>query len=106
VLTAALSQRDIEGLGANDTAIHLGNGTCSLLRGAVAYKSETLAVYLIITHDLARGDSTKRSKLRTEFVVIDTVLQVLDVEVHTLIFVKPLNLKLLKIKLIQVNRRK
>ena len=89
-----MSQSDVEGLGANDTSIHLSNGACGFLGGAVADKPETLAVDLVVAHDLARGDGAERSELCTELVVINAVLQILDVEIHALILVESLNLEL------------
>lgn len=103
---ASLSQSHVKGLASEDSSVHLSDGSCGFLRSAVADKSESLAVDLVISHDLAGGDGSIGSKLSAEFVIIDSILQVLDVEVNSLVLVESLELQLLSMLIQGTNRKK
>ena len=91
----ALGEGDVERLGANHLVVHLCNGFGGLLRIGVADETETLGVVLVVTHDLSTGDSSERLELGAEFFIVDVVVDILDVEVDTLILAQLLHLGLL-----------
>lgn len=97
----ALSEADIERLGTNHLVVHLCNSFGSLFRGGVANETEALGVILFVTHDFGAGDGSEGFKLCTEFFVVNVVVEILDVEVDTMIFAHFLELGLL-VKLPQV----
>jgi hypothetical protein len=91
----ALSERNIERLGANHLVVHLSDSLGSLVGSREADESKALGSALLVTHDLAAGDAAEDLELSTELVVINIVLQVLDVQVDALVLAQLLHLGLL-----------
>lgn len=57
-----------------------------LLRGCVADKSKASGLSSGILHHLGRCDCPMGSKLSTQLVIVYIIAQVLDVQVHALVF--------------------
>ena len=100
----ALGKSDVDGLGAEHAAVHLGDSLGGLIGGREADETETLGgtldllsllSSLLIAHDLGGGDDTINGELLTELLIIDIVIQVLDVQVDALVLVELLHLLLL-----------
>mmetsp|Transcript_56594 Transcript_56594/g.85576 ORF Transcript_56594/g.85576 Transcript_56594/m.85576 type:complete len:324 (+) Transcript_56594:130-1101(+) len=80
----ALVHGNEKGLGTNHLTVHLSDGSGSLLSGRVAHKGKSLADTGSLTHDAGRSDSSERSEKLKERLVSDGLIQVLDVQVHSL----------------------
>ena len=91
----ALSEGDVERLGTNHLVVHLSNSLGGLLRIGVANETEALRMVLVVAHDLGTCNGSERFELGTEFFVIDVVVEILDVEVDTLVLAQLLHLGLL-----------
>jgi hypothetical protein len=91
----ALGEGDVEWLGTNHLVVHLRNGLGGLLRTGVANETEALGMVLIVAHDLGAGNGSERLELGTEFFIIDVVVEILDIEVDTLILAQLLHLGVL-----------
>jgi len=91
----ALGEGDVERLRTDHLVVHLGNGLGGLLRIGVTNETEALGMVLIVAHDLGTGNGSKRLELGTEFFVVDVVVEILDVQVYTLILAQLLHLGLL-----------
>ena len=59
--------------------------TAYLFWGGVADKAEAPGLGGAVLHDLGRGDGSVGGKLCAQLVIIHTVSQVLDVQVHALV---------------------
>jgi len=90
----SLGKRDIEGLGADHLVVHLGNSLSSLLGRGETDETETLGMVLVVAHDFCASDCSERLKLGTEFLVVDVILEILDIQVDTLVFAELLHLGL------------
>jgi len=93
-----LGQSDVQRLGHDDPAVHLGDGLGGLLGGGEADEAEALGASLL-AHHLGRGDGAVGSELLPQPLVIDGVVQVLDVEIDPLVSVESLQLQLLELLL-------
>ena len=80
----ALSQGHIKRLGSNDAVIHLRDGLSGLLGAGETDEAKSAAASLL-AHDLGGGDGTIGSEFLTKSFVIDGVIQILDVQVDTLV---------------------
>jgi len=96
-LLLALSEGDVDWLGGKDLAVHLSDSLGGLLWGGVANETEAFAHALIVTHDLARGDGTVLLESGAENVVWESLIEVLDVEVDTLVLLEALLLDLVEL---------
>lgn len=121
----ALSQGHVQRFRSDDTAIHLGDGFGRLLRRRETYKAETLAAPFF-QHDLQRNqiiiaravisyqsayvkiflqsylracDGSKWSEFVSEALIVDGVVQVLDVQIDSLVAVEAVHLQLFKLPL-------
>jgi hypothetical protein len=79
----SLGESDIQRLGANHLAVHLGYSLGSLVGGRVADETKVLGSTLVILHDSAAGDCSEWVKLGSESLIVPLVIEVLDVEVDT-----------------------
>ena len=93
-----LGQGHVQRLGDDDAAIHLSDGLGGLLWGREANESESLGATLL-AHNPGGGDGSIRSKLLSESLIVDGVIQILDIQVDALVSVEPLKLQLLKLLL-------
>merc|ERR1719438_312119 len=75
-----LGQSHVQRLGDDDAAIHLSDGLGGLLRGREAHESESLGATLL-AHNPGGGDGSIRSKLLSESLIVDGVIQILDIQV-------------------------
>ena len=91
-----LCQGHVQRLGHDDPSVHLGDGLGRLLGRREADEPEALGA-TFLAHDLGGGDGAVRSELLPESLVINGVVQVLDVEVDSLVSVESLKLQLLKL---------
>jgi hypothetical protein len=82
---AALGKGDIQWLATDHLVIHFWNGLGSLVRGRETNKSKAFGCALLVTHNFAAGDGTEGFELATEFIVIHIILEILDVQVNTLV---------------------
>ena len=90
----ALGQGHVEGLGADDAAVHVGDGLGGLFGRAEADEAEALGA-AVLAHDLGRGDGAEGGELFAEALVVYGVVQVLDVEVDADVAILALLLLLL-----------
>lgn len=79
----SLGQGDVQGLGADHLAVHLGDSLGGLVGGRVADETEVLGSTLVVLHDSAAGDCSKGIEFGSESLIIPLVVEVLDVEVDT-----------------------
>ena len=93
-----LGEGHVQRLGHDDPAVHLGDGLGSLLGGREADESESLGATLL-AHHLGGGDGAVGSEFLPQPLVVNSVIQVLDVEIDSLVSVEPLQLQLLKLLL-------
>jgi hypothetical protein len=85
----ALSQGDVDGLASDELAVHLSDSLGGLIRGREANETETTGGVLgIVEHDLGGSDGTEGGEFLAELLVIDSVVQVLNVQVDTLVLVE------------------
>jgi hypothetical protein len=91
----ALSERDVQRLGANHLVVHLCNRLASLFGRGETHEAKAFRGPLLVMHDLTASDSTERFELGAKFFILDVILQVLDVKVDTRIFAELLHLGLL-----------
>lgn len=56
-----------------------------LLRGSVTDESKAPRLASGVLHDLCRGDGAMGGKLSAQLVIIHTIIEILDVQVHTLV---------------------
>mmetsp|Transcript_21176 Transcript_21176/g.55061 ORF Transcript_21176/g.55061 Transcript_21176/m.55061 type:complete len:479 (-) Transcript_21176:691-2127(-) len=78
-----LVKGNVKGLVGKDGVVHGSDSTSSLIGRAVADKAKALALSLLVLHDTSRGNGTELSKALTKLVIINRLIQVLDVKVHT-----------------------
>ena len=97
-LLLPLGQSHVERLGHQRPPVHLGDGLGGLLRGGEADEAEALGATLL-AHNLGGGNGAVGSELLPQPLIIDGVVQVLDVEIDSLVSVEPLQLQLLKLLL-------
>jgi hypothetical protein len=79
----SLGEGDVQGLGADHLAIHLGDSLGSLVGRRVADETKVLGSTLVVLHDPARSDGSEGVELGSESLIIPLVVEVLDVEVDT-----------------------
>jgi hypothetical protein len=91
---SSLSKGDVERLGTNHFVVHLCDSLGGFLGRREAYKAKTLGMILVVTHDLGASDASIGLELSTEFVIVDVVLEILDIQVDTLVFAELLHLGL------------
>ena len=87
----ALRECDVERLGDDDAAVHLGHGLRGLFRGGETDESESLGA-AVFNHDAGGGDGAEVLELLSQTFVVDGVVQVLDKQVDALVSVHPLHL--------------
>merc|ERR1712079_97310 len=92
----SLRKRNIQWLGHDDTSVHFSDCLCSLLWGRKANKPETLASALL-AHNLGRSNGSEWSKFCPQSFVIDSIIQVLDIQVYSLESSHPFQLHLLEL---------
>mmetsp|Transcript_19997 Transcript_19997/g.33706 ORF Transcript_19997/g.33706 Transcript_19997/m.33706 type:complete len:577 (+) Transcript_19997:385-2115(+) len=80
----ALVHGNKQRLSTNHLAIHLSDGSGGLLSRRVANKGKALANSRRLTHDAGGSHGTERSKQLQKGLVSDRLIQVLDVQVHSL----------------------
>ena len=90
-----LGQGNVQRLRHDDPSVHLGDGLGGLLRGGEADEAEALGAALL-AHHLGGGDGAVGSELLPQPLIIDGVVQVLDVEIDSLVSVESLQLQLLE----------
>merc|ERR1719233_398450 len=93
-----LSKGHIQRLGNDDSAIHLSHCLSSLLGGGEAHEPKSFGATFLV-HDLGGSDGSVRSKFLPQSLIINSVIQILDIQVNTLISIQPLKLQLLKLLL-------
>ena len=93
-----LGQSDVQRLGHDDPAVHLGDGLGGLLRRREADEAKSLGASLL-THHPGRGDGPVGGELLPQSLVVDGVVQVLDVEIDPLVPVESLQLQQLELLL-------
>lgn len=100
----ALSKSNVDGLRAEHAAVHLSDSLGGLIGRGEADETEalggtlgllSLTGSLLIAHDLGGGNDTIDRELLAELLIIDLIIQVLDVQVDTLVLVELLHLLLL-----------
>merc|ERR1719430_3002892 len=85
-------------LGHDDSAIHLSHCLSGLLGGGEAHEPKSFGATFLV-HDLSGSDGAVRSKFLPQSLIINSVIQILDIKVDTLISIQPLKLQLLKLLL-------
>ena len=93
-----LGQGNVQRLGHDDATVHLGDSLGGLLWRRETDESESLGSSLL-AHDLGRGDGSIWSELLSQPLIINGVVEVLDVEVDSLVPVESLHLELLELLL-------
>merc|ERR1719336_1723062 len=93
-----LGQSHVQRLGHDDASVHLSHGLGGFLRRREANESKALGASLL-AHNLGGGDGSIGSKLLPETFIIDGIIQVLDVQIDSLISVESLKLQLFKLLL-------
>merc|ERR1719453_1782423 len=96
-LLLALSEGDIDWLRGENLAVHFSDSLGGFLWGVVANKAKALGGTVVSTHDLARGDLSIRIEGSAESLIIKVLVEVLDIEVDTLVFVDALLLDLVEL---------
>jgi hypothetical protein len=91
----ALSKGNVKRLAANHLVVHLGDSLGGFIGSGETNETETLGSALVISHDLAARDRTKRLELATKLLIVNIIFQVLDVEVNALVLAQLLHLRLL-----------
>merc|ERR1740128_1410515 len=94
-----LGQGNIQRLGDNVSAIHLGDSLGCFLRGRKADEAEALASALLAGHNLGACDSAERSKFLAEHLVINRIVKILHVQVNSLVPVQTFKLHHFKLLL-------
>merc|ERR1719422_2507977 len=79
----------------NGRIIHLGYCLGSFLGGGEAHKPKSLRATFLV-HDLCRSNSSVGSKFLSKSLIINGIIEVLNIQVDTLISVQPLKLQLLE----------
>lgn len=88
----SLGKGDVERLGEGHVAVHLGNSLGGLLGLLEADESESLRTSVLVAHDLAGSDGSVLLEDLSELGLLDGVVKVLDVEVHSLVSLHALGL--------------
>jgi len=91
-----LGESHIEGLGNDDTTVHFSDSFGGFLGRGETDESKALAATLL-THHLGGGDSTVGGELLAKTLVVDGVIQVLHIQVNTLVPIEPLQLELFEL---------
>lgn len=105
---------DVDRLGANHTAVHLGHGLGRLLRSGEADEAEALADLLLrrltllaggrrdgllLRHDACGRDGAVRLELLAQLVVPDLLVEVLDKEIDALVLLLALRAEVVELLL-------
>jgi hypothetical protein len=80
-----LRQRNVKRLGTDNLVVHFRHRLRRLVGGGETNESKAFGSTLVVTHNLAARDGPEWLELCAEFVVIDVIFQILDVEIDTLI---------------------
>ncbi len=80
-----LGQGHVQWLGDDDAPVHLCHGLGGFLRRGEAHKAEALGVGSFVHHDLGAGDVAKLCKLLPQAFIVHLVLEVLHVQVDSLV---------------------
>mmetsp|Transcript_3809 Transcript_3809/g.8731 ORF Transcript_3809/g.8731 Transcript_3809/m.8731 type:complete len:714 (+) Transcript_3809:141-2282(+) len=80
-LLLALSEGHVQRLALDHLSVHLGDGAGRLLRGAEGHEAGASGGAGGVPHDLARDDGAKLVEELSQLGVVDSVAQVLEVEV-------------------------
>ena len=81
----ALGERDVKRFRSDHLAVELGDGLGRLVGSGEADESESFRYGLVVHHDLARGDLSERLELGLQLLLRDVVVEVLDVEIDSLV---------------------
>ena len=84
-LLPALGKGHVESLGDDNPPVHLCYGFGSFLRRGEADKAEASRAPSLVAHHFDTGDVAKFGKLFTQSLVVKVFLQVLHIEVDTLV---------------------
>ena len=86
-----LGEGDVERLGANHLVVHLCDSFRGFFGTGVTNETEALGMVLVVAHDFGTGDGSEGLELGTELFIIDIVVEILDVEVDSLILAQLLH---------------
>merc|ERR1712128_197898 len=92
----SLSKSHVERLGHNDATIHLCHSFGCFLGRGEAHEPKSLRATLFV-HHLSGSNGSVRGELLSKSLIINGVIQILHIQVHSLVSVQPLELQLLKL---------
>mmetsp|Transcript_74516 Transcript_74516/g.161184 ORF Transcript_74516/g.161184 Transcript_74516/m.161184 type:complete len:340 (+) Transcript_74516:90-1109(+) len=90
----ALVKGHKKGLATDHFTVHLRDGASGLLRSAVAHKGEsTTRGSTFVSHNAGASDGSERRKELAEGLVGESIIDILHIQVHSLVFIALLSLQ-------------